>query len=128
MKAQAIKDASQLDELVYLSAWCWEGILPTQEMIDEIEKDLKLDEHNVIYTCNGDMINRHFGLTGDNAYPGDYPFIFVYDYYDVENRILFGAKWFDVIMENNIINQVLLEESEKEGSDTSEDDYVEEEI
>lgn len=109
MEVKRILDEDFLDELFMESTWVWEGLVPSQENIDVIKKDLELTDVNTIYTCTGMMMNKHFGLTGDNAYPNDYPFIFIYDYYDVAKRIEYGAQWFDVLVENNIMRQVLME-------------------
>lgn len=114
MKAVRILDENQLDELVVLSTWVWEGLNPTQENIDWIVNELGLDEHNTIFVCYGQMINAHYGLTHNNAYPNDFPFVFIYDYYDVEKRIAMGAKWFDVVVENNLIMQEIIEEEDGE--------------
>ena len=114
MEVKRILDPNLLDDLVATSTWVWEGVATTDENIDWIKSNLELTDKNTIYTCTGAMINKHYNLTDDNAYPADYPFIFIYNYYNVGKRIELGAQWFDVLMEDNLMNQALLEDMYEE--------------
>lgn len=117
MEVKRILDEDFLDELLRTSTWVWEGLMMNDENLKWIEENLEVNDRNTIYTCTGAMINKHYGFTGDNAYPTDYPFVFIYDYYDVIKRIEFGAQWFDVLIENNLLKQELQD---------NEDEYEEE--
>lgn len=115
MNYTRILDTEKLDELFLASTWVWAGLEPTQENLDTIVEELELTEANTVYVCYGSMINAHYGFTDNNAYPNDFPFIFIYDYYDVLKRIEYNANWFDILVQNGLINQAFMEqESENE--------------
>ena len=115
---KVIDSKEKLDELYKGSALTFTGVDDSEESINAMIKWLKqytdVSDPFTINVIKGETMNREYGLTGNNAYPNDFPFVFIYDYYDVEKRIAMGAKWFDVVVENNLIMQEIIEEEDGE--------------
>lgn len=59
----------------------------------------------IAYWFEGSVMNRCYGLSGENAYPDDLNFVVVPDYYDPKVKMQIGARWFDDIVANNSIRQ-----------------------
>lgn len=62
-------------------------------------------EHFTAYWFTGATMNNAWRLTGDNAYPDDFTFVVVPDYYVPEVKTALGARWFSDIVANNQIKQ-----------------------
>ena len=50
-------------------------------------------------------MNKHYGLTGSNAYPDDITIVVIPEYYNPIVKLQLGARWFDDIVYNNAIRQ-----------------------
>lgn len=93
------------------SMFTFEGldIEPRKKVSKELEKFFKeagFEGKNFIaYWFKGSVMNRCYGLTGDNAYPDDLTFVVVPEYYNPIVKLQMGARWFDDIVANNAIRQ-----------------------
>ena len=63
------------------------------------------EKHVVGYWCRGSVINKHFGLTDDNAYSDMLTFLFVPGYHNPEVKQKLCGRWFDDIVSSNRIKQ-----------------------
>ena len=113
-----IADENKIKELANHSAFTWEGMDLSDGNLTEIAQvfcDQKLvkDGKEAIdaYTWSGAVMNALYGLTGENAYPDDLPFLsFDIDSFDGEGnlnvfKMSIGARWLDDIIRNNELNQ-----------------------
>lgn len=76
-----------------------------------------LEEHNCkmrnddFYVVKGALMNKVYGLTGDNAYRDELPIVCVKlsDLSDVHKivtaRFELGARWFDDVVDNNLARE-----------------------
>ena len=62
------------------------------------------------YYFNGELMNKVFGYTGENAYPDDLGFLVVPDLHIPELKLALGARWFDDIVSRNAIKQHAVDE------------------
>ena len=98
-----------LDEFYDKSMFTFEGLdisEGTEQILDFLlEHDYEKKENYCWYWFNGDMMNKKYGLTGDNAYQDNLTFLVIPDYYNPMVKIQCGARWFDDIVDNNAIRQ-----------------------
>ncbi len=108
----------KIKELASHSAFTWEGMNLDEQNISDIaqvfcsEKLVKDGTEEITgYTWSGAVMNEMYGLTGENAYPDDLPFLsFELDSFDGEGNIdvfkmYCGARWLDDIVRNNELNE-----------------------
>lgn len=111
-------DENKIKELENASAFTWEGMNLDDENISEIaqafctEKLVREGTQEMTgYTWSGGTMNEMYGLTGENAYPDDLPFLsFGLDSFDGEGnldvfKMYCGARWLDDIVRNNAMNE-----------------------
>ena len=111
-------DENKIKELASRSAFTWEGMDLSDQNLAEIaqvfctEKLVKDGKETIdAYTWSGAVMNALYGLTGENAYPDDLPFLsFDIDSFDGEGnlnvfKMSVGARWLDDIIRNNELNQ-----------------------
>ena len=110
MKTINVTSKEQLDELYNQSALTWEGLCSDEQNLAAVEEWLK--EHNAItadeeptaYIIKGELMNRTYSLTGDNAYPDDLTIVSVTGISQLKiviSRFAVGGHWFDDIVDNN---------------------------
>jgi hypothetical protein len=101
----------QLKELYDDSALSIEGLKADEEnltaLINWVKERTPL-KREVVYTIEGNVMNRKYGLTGDNAYPNENFTIVCIKLADMEDfnaivkpRFDIGGRWFDDIVNNN---------------------------
>lgn len=111
-------DENKISELANRSAFTWEGMALDEENLAAVaqafcdEKLVKDDKEKIdAYTWTGAVMNAIYGLTGENAYPDDLPFLSIdTDSFDGEGnlnvfKMMIGARWLDDIIRNNEFNQ-----------------------
>ena len=111
-------DENKIKELERSSAFTWEGMTLDDENISEIaqvfcsQKLVRQDRQEMTgYTWTGRLMNEMYGLTGENAYADDLPFLsFELDSFDGEGnldvfKMYCGARWLDDIVRNNALNE-----------------------
>lgn len=109
------KEEVQMFRLFYhTSAFTFEGIDISnkenmknfKEQFEKIARETGFTEKKMIgYFYKGSSMNKHFKLTGDNAYPDDLTFVSIPNYYNPIMKLKMGARWFDDIVDNNSIRQ-----------------------
>lgn len=67
------------------------------------------DKEFIAYWFKGDVMNRCYGLTDNNAYNDDLTFVVIPNYYDPMVKLATGARWFDDIVASNCIKQHAVE-------------------
>lgn len=92
------------------SMFTFEGLdITDKKGLKELEKVLRDTGYNkkefIMYHFAGSVMNRCYGLTGDNAYPDDLTFVVIPEYYNPMVKIQIGARWFDDIVASNSIRQ-----------------------
>lgn len=113
IKVPENREKEMLDEFCEHSMFTFEGIdIESKEgrkSIKELEKVLKASGYNekefIAFWMKGSVMNKHYGLTGKNAYPDDLTFLVIPNYYNPKVKIELGARWFDDIVANNNIKQ-----------------------
>lgn len=104
---------AQLDELINDSALTFVGLLADDENLNAVKE--WIEQHTPFkkedaYIFDGSLMNREFGLTGDNAYPegGNCTFICV-KLSDLEKpmaltipRFQVGGRWLDDVVSNDV--------------------------
>lgn len=100
-----------LDEFYNASAFTFEGLVVNKPDMEELMEYLKGRDYtpgdNVAwYWFNGDVMNKKYGLTGDNAYSDNLTFLVIPDYYNPMVKLQLGARWFDDIVDNNARRQL----------------------
>jgi len=111
-------DEMKIKELEQESAFTWEGMLLSQDNIDEIanvfiENQLVKAETNTItgYIWYGHTMNSLYHLHGDNQYQDDLPFLcFDNKCFNGSGnlnvfKLMSGARWLDDIVRNNFIKE-----------------------
>ncbi|WP_295153494.1 hypothetical protein [uncultured Ruminococcus sp.] len=109
-------DEARIKQLESESAFTWEGMTLDGENIDEIAKvfvseELVLPETDEItgYVWYGSTMNSLYGLTGENRYQDDLPFLSFDNkcFNGTGNLHVFkmeiGARWLDDIVMNNAL-------------------------
>ena len=115
-------DKKKIEELANRSAFTWEGMALDEENLTAvaqafIDNDLVKPETEQMtgYTWSGAVMNALYGLTDENAYPDDLPFLSIdNDSFDGEGnlnvfKMSVGARWLDDIIRNNELNQQALD-------------------
>lgn len=57
------------------------------------------------YKVTGEMMNKRYDLTGENAYQDDLTIVCIPEYYNADIKLKLGARWFDDICCSNAIRQ-----------------------
>ena len=106
-----VNDRSTLDALAKDSALTFEGMSPDEENLKEIVKwvtNYTALVRTDVYVIPGSLMNRAYGLTGDNAYPETDCNLVCIKLSDmaapgkiVIPRFQVGGRWFDDVVENN---------------------------
>ena len=110
MKIINVFTEEQLDELYNESALTWEGLSTSEENLNAVLEWLK--DHNAIidgteptfHITTGRLMNKYYGLTGDNAYQNDLNLVSVTNIDQMKvaiPRFEVGGRWFDDIVGNN---------------------------
>ena len=102
---------TQLDALYEDWSLTIEGLAPDEENLRELlgwVKELTPLKREDVYTIEGAVMNRMYGLTGTNAYPETDCTLVCVKLADMENhkavvypRFKIGGRWFYDIVENN---------------------------
>ena len=112
----------QLDELANGSALTFVGLIADDENLGAVAEWIKQHTKMIredAYIFDGGLMNREFGLTGDNAYPeGNCTFVCI-KLEDLETpmalaipRFQVGGRWLDDVISND-----LRREQDKRGED-----------
>lgn len=80
-------------------AMTWEGLIESdfQTAINECGT-----EDTKGYVISGKDMNKHYKLTGSNAYPDDLTIFAIYPFTGL--AMMYGARWFTDIVDNNKIH------------------------
>lgn len=95
-----VETKEQFDFLYENWAMTWEG-LRADDFGVALEMTGGKDAKG--YLISGKDMNKHYGLTGDNAYPDDLNIFAVYPFKGL--AIQYGARWFTDIVDNNARRQ-----------------------
>ena len=111
MKIIKVETKEQLDELYKDCSFAIKGITPNEKNLKELLGIVKTYTplwRNDIYTIEGAVMNREYGLTGTNAYP-DTDTIVCVKYSDMKKPIAFafwhakiGWRYFHEICDRNL--------------------------
>jgi hypothetical protein len=110
MKIINVFTKEQLDELYNESALTWEGLSTSEENLNAVMEWLKDHKATIegveptFHITTGRLMNKYYGLTGDNAYHNDLNIVSVTDINPVPialARFEVGGRWFDDIVDNN---------------------------
>ena len=75
-----------------------------EENLNEIEKAVRENGFNeeeiVFYIWKGELMNKSYELTGNNAYPNDLTFVGIGNFYNPMFKLAIGARWLDDIVYN----------------------------
>lgn len=110
VKVPENREAEFLELFYNTSAFTFEGLDITDKSgMKQLEKILRetgyKEEHFLAYYFSGSVMNKHYGLTGDNAYSDDLTFVVIPEYYNPIVKLQIGARWFDDIVSNNSIRE-----------------------
>lgn len=110
MKKVYVSTIEQLNNLYNQSALTWEGLSTDEENLNAIENWLKeheailADKEPIVHIITGRLMNKVYGLTGNNSYPNDLNLISVTNIDQMKvimPRFEVGGRWFDDIVDNN---------------------------
>jgi hypothetical protein len=117
-----VNDRATLDALYNNSALTFEGVAASDENVKAVltwVKNYTPLKREDVYVIEGSLMNREYGLTGDNAYPETDCTILCIKLDDMEKpmavmlpRFTVGGRWFDDVVDNNARR-----EAEKNGED-----------
>ncbi len=117
-----VNDRATLDALYNNSALTFEGVAATDENLKAVltwVKNYTPLKREDVYVIEGGIMNREYGLTGDNAYPETDCTILCVKLDDMERpmavtlpRFTVGGRWFDDVVDNNARR-----EAERNGED-----------
>lgn len=105
-----IKSKKEIDALSNVSAFTFTGLDTSKESLKQAVNWLNghnalTEENLVFYVILGKLMNREFGLTGNNKYPDDLSIVSVTGI-DITNIILarfeVGGRWLDDIIANDL--------------------------
>ena len=115
IKKIEVKTGKQLNDLYKNGAFTLEGFDTSQENINKLiewfEQYGGVNNQISIYITKGSFMNEKYGFTLDNAYPKDTNIVSIKleDIKDVFRvaipRFSIGARWFNDIVDNNIVRQ-----------------------
>ena len=100
----------QLDELYNESALTWEGLSTSEDNLNAVMNWLKDHKATIegveptFHITTGRLMNKYYGLTGDNAYHNDLSIVSVTGINPVPialARFEVGGRWFDDVVDNN---------------------------
>ena len=122
MNKITVNDRAMLDALYENSALTFEGVAASDENVKAVltwVKNYTPLKREDVYVIKGSLMNREYGLTGDNAYPETDCTILCIKLDDMEKplavtlpRFTVGGRWFDDVVDNNARR-----EAEKNGED-----------
>lgn len=101
-----------LQKLYDNSAFTMEGLCEDSipDLLHWLEENTTFtSEEPVVYIIKGAVMNREYGLFGDNAYPEDLTIVSVIEIDLMKvalKRFSIGARWFDDVVDNNIRREV----------------------
>ena len=104
----------QLNELYNESALTWEGLSTDEANLESVVEWLKDHKATVdgveptFHITTGRLMNKYYGLTGDNAYPNDLNLVSItgiIDYQVALARFEVGGRWFSDIVDNNAMRE-----------------------
>ena len=111
MEKIIVNDRETLDALYKDSAITLVGLAATDKNLEEFVgwiKEFTKFKREDIYIIEGDVMNRHYALTGSNAYPETDCTLVAVKLSDLEKphsltipRFQIGGIWFDDIVDNN---------------------------
>ena len=106
-----VNDRATLDALYNNSALTFEGVAASDENVKAVltwVKNYTPLKREDVYVIEGSLMNREYGLTGDNAYPETDCTILCIKLDDMEKpmavtlpRFTVGGRWFDDVVDNN---------------------------
>ncbi len=119
-----VKTGKQLNDLYKNGAFTLEGFDTSQEniikLIEWFEQYGGVKNPISLYITKGSFMNEKYGFTQDNAYPDDLNIISIKleDIKDIFKvaipRFSIGARWFNDIVDNNIVRQKQIDGFEDE--------------
>ena len=102
------------NELYKTSALTIEGLSTDEENLTDVynyfEENFGLVERKC-YVISGKQMNKHYSLTGNNAYPDDVSIVcFPLDNFVNKNKLVidrfnFGGRWFNDVVDNNALRE-----------------------
>lgn len=104
----------QLDELYNESALTWEGLSTSEENLNAVMEWLKDHKATIdgveptFHITTGRLMNKYYGLSGDNAYHNDLHIVSVTGINPVPialARFEVGGRWFDDVVDNNAMRE-----------------------
>ena len=111
MNAIKVTTREQLDALYKDWSLTIEGLAPDEENLKELlawVKELTPLKREDVYVIDGSLMNREYGLTGDNAYPETDCTLVCVKLADMERpnaviipRFHIGGRWFTDVVDNN---------------------------
>ena len=111
MRIIKVTTKAQLDELYKDWSLTIEGLAPDEESLKQLldwVKELTPLKREDVYTIEGSVMNRMYGLTGTNAYPETDSTLVCVKLADMEShmavalpRFDIGGRWFTDIVDNN---------------------------
>ena len=111
MKVINVTTKEQLDKLYKDWSLTIEGLAPDEESLKQLldwVKELTPLKREDVYTIEGSVMNRVYGLTGTNAYPETDCTLVCVKLADMEHpnrvtmpRFHIGGRWFTDIVDNN---------------------------
>lgn len=107
IKIVRVTTKEQLEELRNICIFTWVGMSDEEQNLEAIYEDLKKTPRYgkdtiTFYIFKGNLMNESYNLKGTNRYPDDLTFVSVKDFYDPFAKIVFGARWLDDIIDNDI--------------------------
>ena len=117
-------DEEKIKDLENNSAFTWEGMAISddnlQAIVDDLKVETKIKLPVIFYTWKGKLFNEMYGLTDKNAYDDDLNFLSIdLDNWSEMGRLPFykmqvGARWLDDIVDNNKVRQDKIDGIENE--------------
>ena len=100
----------ELDTLYNESALTWEGMCTDEENLNAVANWLRengalgYNAEPIFHIITGELMNKTYGLHGNNAYPDDLTILSVTGINQMKvaiPRFQVGGRWFDDIVNNN---------------------------
>ena len=112
MNKITVNDRATLDALYENSALTFEGVAADEENLKAVltwVKNYTPLKREDVYVIDGSLMNREYGLTGDNAYPETGSTLVCVKLADMEHpmrvtipRFHIGGRWFTDVVDNNV--------------------------